>query len=169
MTDENKLVVDGLRLSYNGIFDIIDFYKTVEDWIRENGYEKEIKKKLEHVIPTGKKLEWHIEIWKQVYDWARIVVSMRALFNNVKEVELEKAGAKRRLNHGDALIIFDAWLEMDLEGRWQQKPGYFFLRTLFDKFVYMFWGEKEKVTTPLKNDTYKLHKRLTAFFNLYRY
>ncbi len=169
MTDENKIVVDGLRLSYNGIFDIIEFYKTVEDWTRENGYEKELKKKLEHVLPAGKNLEWHIELWKQVYDWARIVVSMRALFKNVKEVEMVKAGAKRRMNEAEVLIIFDAWLEMDLEGRWQQKAPYFFLRTLFDKYIYMFWGEKEKLTGPLTKDTYNLHKRLRAFFNLYRY
>ena len=149
MTDENKIVVDGLRFIYNGLCDIVDFYKIVEKWIRENGYEKEIKKKLEHVMPSGKNIEWHIEIWKQKFDWARIVI--------------------RRLNEADVLIQFDAWLEMDLEGRWQQKAPYYFLRTLFDKYVYMFWGEKEKLTGPLAKDTYNLHKRLKAFFDLYRY
>lgn len=169
MTDEKKIVIDGLRLSYNGVFDVVEFYKEVENWMKENGYEKELKKKLEHVKPTGKDIEWHIEIWKFVYDWAKVYISMRAMFKNVKEVEMVKAGATRKLNQGDVIILFDAWLEMDLEGRWQQKAPYFFLRTLFDKYVYMFWGEKEKITTPLTKDTYALHKRLDAFFKLYRY
>ena len=46
---EKKVLVDALRFSYNGPFDVIEFYKFVEDWIREHGMEKEIKKKLEHV------------------------------------------------------------------------------------------------------------------------
>ena len=37
---EKKIVIDGLRFSYNGPFDIIEFYKEVEDWIKENGMEK---------------------------------------------------------------------------------------------------------------------------------
>ncbi len=169
MTDEKKLIIDGLRFSYNGVFDILDFYKTVEDWIREKGYERELKKKLEHVKPNGKELEWHIEIWKKPNDWSKTFISMRAMFKNIKELEMVKAGAKRRLNQGEVLVIFDAWFETDLQGRWQQKPSYYFLRTLFDKYIYMFWGEKERMTTPLANDTYALHKRLKAFFSLYRY
>lgn len=169
MTDEKKLVLDAVRLSYNGLFDIFEFYKEVEKWMRERGYEKEIKKKLEYTNPTGKELEWHIEMWKMPNDWAKVFISMRAMFKNIKEVEMVKGGAKRVLNQGEVLIIFDAWLETDLEGRWQQKAPYFFLRTLFDKYIYMFWGEKEKLTNPLTKDTYDLHKRLKAFFNLYRY
>ena len=44
-----KFVVDGMKLSYNGPFDIVEFYKKVEDWISAKGKEKEIKKKVEHV------------------------------------------------------------------------------------------------------------------------
>lgn len=162
---EKKVIVDGLRLSYNGSFDVIEFYKKVEDWIRENGLEKETKKKLEHVIPKGKKIEWFIECWKNVADYAKTVVRMRALLNNVREVEVMKEGSKIKLNQGDVLIILDAFLETDIEGRWQQKPWFFFLSSLFDKFI---WRVKEKFDEPLRRETNDLHKTLTDFFNSYK-
>ena len=166
---EKKLVVDTLRLSYNGAFDIIEFFKEVEDWISENGYEKELKMKSEHVLKDSKKVEWHIECWKAPNDWGRQVISMRALISNLKDIEVKKGKSRRRINCGDVMIIFDAWFKTDLEARWHQKPGYYFPKILFDKYIYRFWGEKEKWTEPLRKDTYSLHKRLNAFFNLYKY
>lgn len=164
---EKKIVVDQLRLSYNGIFDINEFYREVEDWIAKNGMEKEIKKKLEHVLPEGKRLEWLIECWKRVADDAKTIVRMRALFNDVKEVEIVKNKSKRRLNHGNALIIFDGILETDVEGSWQQKPMFSFMRTLFDKYIWKF--HTNRFEDGLIKETYDMHKTLQDFFNRYKH
>jgi len=45
----HKLVVDGLRLKYDGLFDVAELYREVEEWMKEKDMEKEIKKKAEHV------------------------------------------------------------------------------------------------------------------------
>ncbi len=45
-----------MKLSYNGPFDIIEFYKKVEEWIAAKGKEKEIKKKVEQVSQKGKNI-----------------------------------------------------------------------------------------------------------------
>jgi len=164
---EKKLVVDELRLHYDGVFDILEFYKFVEDWMDNNGYQKELKKKAEYVEANGKKLEWFLEIWKMPSDWAKELVRMRAIFSNVKEVELKKGRHTRKMNQGSVLIIFDGFLETDLKARWQQKPLYYFLRAVYDKFVWRIWTNK--YLDEVRNGCYNLHKELQGFFNLYKY
>lgn len=164
---EKKLVVDNLRLGYNGILNINDFFNKVEDWARDNGFERELKKNFEHVFPEGKKVEWIIELWKQPVDYARIVIRLRALFDNLKEIELKRHGTIALMNQADVFIIFDGYLETDFEGRWEQKPTFFFLRAIFDKYIYKLHTEKFNVD--VIQQTYDLHRKIRAFFNLYRY
>jgi len=64
---------------------------------------------------------------------------MRALFTDVKEVELKKGKHTRKMNQGSVLIIFDGFLETDLKGRWQQKPLFWFLRAVYDRYVWPIW------------------------------
>jgi len=164
---EKKILVDGLRFSYNGIFDVIDFYRHVEDWMQENGMEKEIKKKGEHVAPTGKKIEWMVECWKNEADFAKAVVRLRALFNDVTDVEMVKDGSKRVFQKGSALVIIDGFLETTLSHHWTNKPWFFFLRTIYDKLFHKVWTERydERV----RNYSHDLFNSLKAFFNLYKY
>lgn len=163
---EKKFVIDGMKLSYNGPFDIIEFYRKVEDWIETKGKEKELKKKVEHVEPSGKKIEWLIEIWEDVSEYARTLVRVRALFNDVKEVKIKRGKTKKGLNKGNALIILDGILETDIAGKWQQKPVFYFLRALVDKFVYKFY--MNKMEDKLAKDVYELHDTLKDFFDSYK-
>jgi len=163
---EKKFVIDGMKLSYNGPFDIIEFYKKVEDWIQDKGKEKDIKKKVENVEPSGKKIEWFIEIWEDVAEYARNVVRMRALFTDVKEVKMKKGKRKKKLNSGKVLIVLDGIIETDIEGRWQQKPIFYFLRALVNRFVWHFY--MIKFEDKLSKDCYDLNDTLTDFFNSYK-
>lgn len=163
---EKKFVIDGMKLGYNGPFDIIEFYKKVEEWISKKGKEKEIKKKVEHVGPSGKKVEWFIEIWEDAAEYARPIVRMRALFTDLVEVKAGKGKAGRKLNRGEALIILDGILETDIGGKWQQKPVFYFLRALVDKFIWK--HHMNKIEDKLAADVYELHDTLEDFFNSYK-
>ena len=164
---EKKLVVDNLQLAYNGIFNIHDFFVKAEEWARENGFERELKKNFEHTFPEGKKVEWLVELWKQVSESERVTIRVRALFNNLRDVELKRHGVVALLNQADVFIIFDGFLETDYEARWEQKPTFFFLRAVFDKLIYKFYTDKYHVD--VIQATYDLHRKMKAFFNLYRY
>jgi hypothetical protein len=163
---EKKFVVDGLKLSYNGTFDIIDFFKNVENWISENNKEKDIKKKLEHVEPKGKKVEWFLEIWEDINEWTRSIVRIQAHFTDVTELTVKKGNRKKRLNKGNVLITFDGILETDIEGKWQQKPWFYFLRAVSDRFLWKF--HMNKMEDKLAADTYSLNNRLKEFFGKYK-
>ena len=163
---EKKFVIDGMKLSYNGPFDIVEFYKRVEDWISAKGKEKEIKKKVEHVEAKGKKIEWFLEIWEDVAEYVRPIVRMRALFTDVKEVKIKRGTSKKRLNKGSALIILDGILETDIAGKWSQKPVFYFLRSILDKFIWK--HHMNKFEDKLAKDVYDLRDNLEEFFNSYK-
>ncbi|MBI2653807.1 hypothetical protein HYX02_03260 [Candidatus Woesearchaeota archaeon] len=108
---EHKQVLYDLRTTYNGPFVVEDFYAEVENWIREKGFEKEPKKRMEHVTKTGKKIEWVIEAHHHLDDLHHSVVVLRALMDNIKEVALKKDGKKIRINNGDVFVSIDGFIQ----------------------------------------------------------
>ena len=92
---------------------------------------------------------------------------MRALMTNVVDVEIKKGDATRHLQQGNILIIIDGFKETDIEGRWQQKPIFYFLRSLYDKFIWKTWTGK--FADEIYNGCYSLQRHLQAFFKLYEY
>src|SRR3989338_5550818 len=143
---ERKQVLYDLRTTYNGPFAVDDFYAEVDNWIREKGYEKEPKKKMEQVTKNGKKIQWVIEAHSHLDDLHHGIIVLRALLDNVKEVVIKKDGKKIRINNGDVFINIDGFIEAHVHGSfYQAKPIYYFIRTLIDKYIYNFWSDKYDV------------------------
>lgn len=163
---EKKSVVDRLNFSYNGVFDIVEFYKAVEDWKAIHHKEKEIKKKLEEATPSGKNIEWSVELWRFMSHHDKTMIRVKALFSNIKDVQIAKAGFTRTLQHGNVLIILDAFLESDYHHEWIMKPWVYFFRAIIDRYIYNFWTER--YVGKLRSETYELHKHINAFFSMYK-
>jgi len=165
---EKKQVLYDLRTSYSGPFAVEDFYGEIDSWIKEKGFEKEPKKKMEHVTKNGKKIEWVIEAHKHLDDLHYGVIIIRVLLDNIKEVVIKKDGRKIRINNGDAFVNIDGFIQSHIHGSFfQVKPVYYFIRTLVDRFIYNFWSDKwDGVVT---GDCHDLFKRIKAFFNLQNY
>lgn len=161
---EKKHIVNELKLSYNGPLSIEEFYREVENWMSEKGMQKDIKRKSEDVSSKGKKIEWEIEAWEKITGQVKQVVRLRVLFNNVKEIKIKRKGHNVKINQVDALIFIDGFLETDLSQQWHQNPLFFFLRTLYDKYIWKIWSERHD--DAVVEDCYDLHKRLKAFFSL---
>ena len=164
---QKKLVIDAIRFTYSGMFDVNEFLKELDDWTDENGFERETKKKLEHVEADHKKMEYIFELWKNPEDWAKIVIRPRIMFNNVVEFDLERGGHKRPMQKGKVVVIIDGFVEMEMESRWQQKPFYVFIKTLYDKLVWKFWmGRWDGMVAA---SSHNLYKRLFTYFKKYKY
>ena len=165
---EKKHVVFDLRLNYNGPLSIEEFYAEVEKWMEEKGLQKDLKRKTEEVKPKGKKIEWVIEAWGNPTRAVKPVVRLRTLFDHVKEIKIKKKGRTLRMNQADVLIVIDGFVETSLTSRWSQKPTYQFFRTLFDKYIWNIGTIAESHEGLVNKNCYDLHKRLKAFFNLYK-
>ena len=165
---EKKQVLYDLRTTYNGPFIVEDFYAEVENWIREKGFEKEPKKKMEHVTKNGKKMEWIIEAHRHLDDLHDDVVVLRALLDNVKEVTVRKGRKKIIVNNGDIYINIDGFIQSHIHGSfYHTKPVYYFIRDLVDKYIYNFWSFRYDGV--VSADCHDLFKRIRAFFQLQKY
>src|SRR3989338_2725986 len=133
---ERDIVVNKLRLTYEGLFSVSDFYRFIDEWFEQKSYDKREKKNIETVNEDGKYIEIELEPWKKVSDYAKNVIHVRIIFDHITEVEVEKEGKKVTLNKGKVHIVIDAYLETDYFHRWEGKPVFFVIRTIFDKFIY---------------------------------
>ena len=164
---EREVVVDKLKLTYEGLFSAKELYNLIDQWFRWKGYDKRENKSIEIVKPEGKFIEMELEPWKKVTDYAKNVIKIRIQMFDVKEVEVEKDHTKVKLNQGKVHFVFDGYLETDYESKWEGKPIFYFLRTIFDKYFYKpFTSGFEK---GVKEDLMHLHDQIKAFLNLYRF
>lgn len=164
---ERELIVDHLRVEYEGLFDATELYRLIDLFFRDKGYDKRDLKNIEKVRPEGKYVEIELMPWKKTTDYFKNEIKIRIIMQNLKEVEVEKDGRKIRLNQGKLNIVFDGYFTTDYEHRWEQKPSYFFIRTLFDKFFFSSYTDKYKGV--LVHDTNTLITDIKTFLNLYRY
>lgn len=164
---EKKLVVDQLKLMYKGIFDLNGLYRAIDSWFYEKGYDKWEHKNYEQVLPTGKDIEIELLPWKKTTEYFKNTIKIRIKFVGIKDVEIEKEGVKLKLNQGKVLAIIDGYLETDYENKWENKPILYFLRTIFDKYI--FRGYFQQYEKWLINDVNDIHSRIQKFLNTYRY
>jgi len=164
---ERRLVVDHLKLSYEGLFNVQELYLLIDRWVREKGFDKREVRNQEHVKPTGKYIELELQPWKKITDYARHVIKINLVLLHIKDVIVEQEGKRYKMQSGKINITLDGYLDTDYEDRWEQKPFYFFLRTIFDKFVYRTYSADFE-NLLIENVT-QLQQALKSFLNLYRY
>ncbi|MBI4452270.1 hypothetical protein HY637_02480 [Candidatus Woesearchaeota archaeon] len=167
MTEKKQVLYD-LRIAYNSPFLIEDFYAEIDGWIKEKGFTKEHKKKMESVTNNGKRIQWFIEIQGHLDDLHHGIIMLRVFMENIKEIVIKKDGKKTRINIGDVLVNIDAFVVSEIHGSfYQAKPIFYFIRALIDKYIYNFWSFKWD--GKVNSDGRDLYKRLQSFFNVQKY
>ena len=164
---EQKLVVEGIEVGYEGIFNIKEIYKIIDDWVKDYDYDKVEKVSTEYVRPEGKYVELILEPEKKVSDFVKNIIKVKIIARNLKDVEIEQDGMKKSMQEGNMLITFTGVLETDYEGKWEQKASIFFLRVLVDKYIYKFYTDKFE--SGLARDVNELSTQVKSFLNLYKY
>jgi len=151
-----RIVVDQLKLEYKGIFDPPNFFRLVDSFYFERGMEKRDNKTYEYKTPKGKFIEWENYTWKKVTsEYHRAMIKMRVLMFELKPVDM----------HGRVIIFIDGYLENDFEHRWDEKPFFIFLRTMYEKFFYRVYTERFEQR--LTYDCHQLYDLMEKFFNMY--
>ncbi len=164
---EQRLIIDHLRLGYEGIFNITELYQLIDQFFKEKGFDKKELRNVEMVKPDGKYIEIELMPWKKITDYARHIIRVEMKLFNVKEVEIERDGRKVRMNTGRVNFVIDAYLQTDWESKWETRPLYFFIRTMVDKFIYKSYTNLYEGL--LVETTNQLYSLLKSFLNLYRY
>ena len=164
---EKHLVIDGMELRYEGIFDMNGLLRAIDKYTAERGYAKSEKRRQEIVKKTGKEFSMELRPTKAKTAYLSLMIKMRISITNLKNVNVVRNKRKRKLNKGNITILFDAWTTSDFEMRWSQKPIYYFFMILVDKF----WKKihSNKFEDELVEDTNYVFKNIKAHLDLFHY
>jgi len=161
---ERRIINDTTQISYSGLFNVGELYSHIDSWVRERAYTQREKKKAEKITESEKHIEYEFEPFKKVTDYATYIINVVIKMDNVKEVVVEKSGTKVKMNKGDVTAEFMSFLELDYEHRWEKKPAFYFIRALFDHFIYKV--HTERLEPALSTDTNDLISSIKSFLNL---
>ncbi len=164
---ERKIIVDHLTIAYKGLFDLTELYKLIDFYFMEKGYTKHELKNYETVMPSGKTLHIEKEPYKKITDYAKYIIKTYIDGQDIQDVEVEKDGVILKMNQGEVKVAIIGTMETDYEKRWEAKPIFFFLRGLFDRFVFRVHTYKFEVGCV--EECNQLAAQIKGFLNLYRY
>ena len=68
---EMELIIEQVRLTYEGLFKATEIYKLIDNWLRTHGYDKREMKTIEKVTPSGKYIEIESLPWKKQTEYVK--------------------------------------------------------------------------------------------------
>tara|TARA_Y100000310_G_scaffold255534_1_gene263019 strand:+ start:10072 stop:10605 length:534 start_codon:yes stop_codon:yes gene_type:complete len=164
---ELRIVVDHLRLNYNGPFNAKDLFKHITAFLNERGFDTKVDKEFEHSTKSGKQMEWQINPWKRVTDYVRYWPKVRILVSDYKKVDAVVDNKKSKVGNGRVVIYIDGYLELDESNRWEGMPMLQFFRNLYNNFFYKVYTERFEQR--LNQDMHHLYDTIEQFFNIYKH
>jgi len=164
---EKDIVVNGLKLTYEGLFNATELYNTIDHWFKRHNYDKLETKNIEVVTKKGKHMEIEWVPSKDINNYAKNSIKIRMIISEMVDIDVEKDGHKIKMNKGKINFVFFGILVTDWEDMWENKPMLFFIRSLYNKFFYK--GYVDKWKGELKGDVYALNSSIKAFLNINRF
>jgi hypothetical protein len=164
---ERSLIVDQLKLSYEGLFNLLELYRLIDSWFYEKGWDKFERMNEEQITPEGRQITILLEPWKSMSDHFKLMIRIKLHFRDVKDVEVEKDQQKIKINQGEIKMIIDGYLLTDRRGQWKETPFQWFLVVMFNK--YFFKQNFTKAEKWLNSDIDDLYQRIKSYLNVYKY
>lgn len=164
---DKRLIIDQLKLSYEGLFNASELYRLIDSWFYEKGWDKVEKMNQEMLTPEGKQIRILMEPYKNITDYFKLVIRIKITLTDVKDVEVEKDGELLRLNQGLVRFIFDGYVITDRKALWESTPFLWFMRTIFDRYV--FKQQSGRAERWLRSDLDDLHTKIKTFLNTTQY
>jgi hypothetical protein len=161
---ERRLIVDGLTVRYEGLFNFQELYHMIENWERQMGYDMYEKKNYEQVLKDGRDIEIEIEPWKKTTDYHKFHLKIVFIVKKLKEVIVKKDGIDVKTNYGQLQITIKAYLETDYSNKWENKPSFYIIRILFDNFIYK--SETKRNSQMLSEEMDLLYNHITGYLNM---
>ncbi len=164
---DRRLVVDHLKLNYEGLFNAAEVYNVISSWFFEKGWDWYERINDEQVTPNGKFMRLVLEPWKSTTEFYKLMMKLKVHMSEVKEVEVDHEGETLRMHHGIIHITFDGYVASDRQGEWVNKPLTWFLTIILEK--YFFRSHSAKLDTWIKSDVDDLHHKIKNYLNMFKY
>jgi len=164
---EKNLVVDRLKFSYEGLFNVAELYNIISTFFYDKFYDWYEKYNDEQITPKGKQIYLVLQPWKNASDYYKLEIKVHLIISEIKEVEVEQKGEIIKINQGIIKMIVDAYVISDRNEKWSEKPLYWFFSVLADK--YLFREHYKKFEDWVKSDLEDLMYKIKTYLNVYKY
>lgn len=164
---EQDFVVEEMKTEYEGYFDLREVITLIDNHLRDKGYVIEDVSRNQQTKAEGRNIEIRKEPYKRITEYAKSVIGIDIITENMTDVVMEKLGKKRKLNQGKLKVVLWGWLETDLENRWEKKDWYWAVSMLVDKFVKKWHPDKYK--GQVGTDAKELKFAIKKFLEMYKY
>ncbi|MEK6969755.1 MAG: hypothetical protein AABW48_04980 [Nanoarchaeota archaeon] len=164
---ERHLVVDHLKLSYEGLFNADELYSVISSFFFERGWDWFEKINEAHISSSGKQIRIVLEPWKNISDFYKLVIAIKLHMQNVKEVEVQTEEKPVRVSQGIIKMTIDGYVVSDRKGKWHNEPVHWFLGVVLEK--YFFKDPYRKAEMWLKSEVEGLHSQIKTYLNTFKY
>lgn len=164
---ERTLVVDHLKLRYEGLFSVAELFNLIGTFFVESGWGWQEPLNQEEVTPDGKQVYIIMEPDKSVSDFYKMQMRIKIIGTDLHEMEVEHDQQKLLLDHGVLHITFDGYLLADRKNKYQKKPWRWFLGLVFSK--YFFYDHEKKFENWLEEEVATLHDAIKKYLNMVNY
>ncbi|MFA5142193.1 MAG: hypothetical protein WC471_04455 [Candidatus Woesearchaeota archaeon] len=164
---EEYVVVEGVTVSYSGLFKAKDLLTEINEILTKKNYDKEEKSNTEKVTAKGKNIELKMEYGKRQSSYIKYVIEVELKIKEMKDTVVTKGDRKIKYNEGDIEIEFKSKLKTDLAGKWKSRPDLVFIGHVINKYLYPIYISKE--ISELKEHTMYVKDSVKAFLNLYKF
>jgi len=131
---EKDVVYSG-KIKHKGIFDFSELYYFCYTWLVDKDYDVTEKTYSEKIKPNGKEVEIFWEAKRKISDYFRFILKAEWRILGMTDTEVQKNGAKMKMNKGQVEIKFTATIEKDYEHRWENSGFLKFLRGVYDRYI----------------------------------
>ncbi len=166
MREEIETVIKGKSISYEGIFNYADLIVLIESFFKKRGFQKHVINHSEHVDKNGKQVKLKIRPHREKKG-AKLEVQATMVIKDMKDDVKEVDGLKISVNKGRIKITVDAYVITDVRGKWEAKPEYTFIKTIFEKFL--FSGKAKDYAGWVSKDANDFLDEARSFLNLNKF
>tara|TARA_Y100000310_G_scaffold137447_1_gene136336 strand:+ start:27169 stop:27744 length:576 start_codon:yes stop_codon:yes gene_type:complete len=164
---QKDLVVNNRQLRYQGIFRFDELRETINIALDQKQYKKFEKKTEEIVTESGRRTYIEIRPYKEINEFAKLMIKIKITMNNVRDSIEEVKGVKRKFQSGAVQIVFDSWVLTDYQNRWRIKPILYFTQGIINKYLWPIKTEKA-FSKELKSDTAYIYSQTRQLLNSYK-
>lgn len=139
MVEQHKFGTKKMVVRYNGIFDLDKLYRSVYEWIINEGYYFE-ERQYKHKVPTAAGAEQHMKWqgWRKINEYVVYHINLYFIQWHMKEIEVVKDGKKTKLTKAMLQIEITGAVELDYNKKYHGNRFLVALRNWMDTYI---WGK----------------------------
>ncbi len=123
-------------VKYRGIFDFPKLLKLIHTWGTAQRFEMH-EKRYKHKVPDARGAEQEVTLlgWRKIDAYLKFWISVDVKGEYLKDVDVIKDGKKKKLTQGKVRVMFNGYLELDYQNRFESSKFLVGLRDFYHKFV----------------------------------